>query len=69
MNSSAPTARAASRICSSVASGAPNAMFSRTVPLNRNASWGTIPICERSDSPVTSRRSWPSTSTAPSVGS
>ena len=49
MKSSAPTARAAAAISSSVASGRPNAMFSRTVPLNRKPSWGTIPICERSD--------------------
>ena len=69
MNSSAPTARAASRTCSSVASGRPNAMFSRTLPLNRKPSWGTIPIWERSECAVTSRRSWPSTSTAPEVGS
>ena len=32
MNSSAPTVAAASRICSAVASGRPNAMFSATVP-------------------------------------
>ena len=32
-----------------VASGRPNAMFSPIVPLNRNASCGTIPICERSE--------------------
>ena len=44
-------------------------MFSRSVPLNRNPSWGTIPICERSDSAVTDRKSCPSTSTAPSDGS
>ena len=49
MKSSAPTARAASRISASVASGRPKAMFSRTVPLNRKPSWGTIPICERSE--------------------
>ena len=47
----------------------PNARLSATVPLNRNASCGTMPICERSDATVTSRRSWPSTSTAPLVGS
>ena len=69
MNSSAPTARAAAWISSSVASGRPNAMFSRTVPLNRNPSWGTIPICERSEWAVIVRRSWPSTSTPPLVGS
>ena len=69
MNSSAPTARAAATISSSVASGRPKAMLSRTVPPNRKPSWGTIPICERSDSAVTERRSWPSTSTRPQVGS
>ena len=40
-----------------------------TVPENRNASCGTMPICERSESLVTSRRSWPSTRTRPAVGS
>ena len=69
MNSSAPTALAADRISSSCASGCPKAMLSLTVPENRNASWGTIPICERSDPLFTPRRSWPSTSTRPSVGS
>jgi hypothetical protein len=69
MNVSAPTARAASRISASLASGRPKAMFSRTLPLNRNHSWGTMPICERSECAVTARRSWPSTSSAPSVGS
>ena len=38
MNASAPTARAAARISSSVASGLPSAMLSATVPLNRYAS-------------------------------
>ena len=69
MNSSAPTACAAARTSSTEASGRPKAMFSPIVPLNRNASWGTIPICERSECAVTSRRSWPSTRTAPAVGS
>ena len=69
MNSSAPTARAAARTSSADASGRPNAMFSAIVPLNRNASCGTIPICDRSDDAVTSRRSCPSTSTRPDVGS
>ena len=49
MNSSAPTARAAASISSRVASGRPKAMLSPIVPLNRNASCGTIPICERSE--------------------
>ena len=47
--SSAPTARAAARTSSAVASGRPKAMFSPIVPLNRKASWGTMPICERSE--------------------
>ena len=46
-----------------VASGRPKAMFSATVPENRKASCGTMPICERSELLATSRRSWPSTST------
>ena len=51
MNSSAPTAAAAARISAAVASGRPKAMFSPTVPEKRNASWGTMPICRRRDSP------------------
>ena len=47
----------------------PNARLSRIVPLNRNASCGTIPICARSERAWTSRRSCPSTRTRPSVGS
>ena len=39
------------------------------VPENRKASCGTIPICERSEELEMSRRSCPSTSTRPSVGS
>ena len=70
MNSSAPTALRPPRATSSPeASGRPKAMFSPIVPLNRNASCGTIPIWERSEAAVTSRRSWPSTSTRPAVGS
>ena len=41
-------ARAASRICSSVASGLPYAMLSRIVPPNSHVSWSTMPIFERS---------------------
>jgi hypothetical protein len=44
-------------------------MFSAIVPENRNPSWGTTPSCDRNERSVTSRRSWPSTSTRPSVGS
>ena len=51
-----------------VASGFPKAMLSAIVPLNRNASCGTIPSCRLSDSCVTERRSCPSTRTAPRVG-
>ena len=69
MNSSAPTACAAASISSRDASSRPNAMLSPIVPLNRNASCGTIPICERSEEAPTSRRSWPSTRMRPEVGS
>ncbi len=69
MKSWAWTARAAASMSAVSASGRPNAMLSPIVPLNRNASCGTIPICERSDCIVTPRRSWPSTSTRPSDGS
>src|SRR4028118_782691 len=49
MKSCAPTARADASICSCVASARPNARLSRSVPLNRKASWGTIPISARSE--------------------
>ena len=48
MNVVAPTVAAAARISSSLASGRPKAMFSRTVPENRKPSWGTIPSWLRS---------------------
>ena len=40
-------------------------MFSAIVPLKRKPSCGTTPSWRRSEACVTSRRSWPSTSTAP----
>ena len=48
-----------------VASGRPNAMFSAIVPAKRKPSCGTMPSWRRSDSWVTSRRSWPSIVIAP----
>ena len=69
MKVSAPTAAAAWRTSSSLACGRPKAMFSRIVPEKRNASWGTMPICERSEELLTVRRSWPSIDTRPDVGS
>jgi len=39
----APTAAIAASISSSDASGRPKATFSRTLPLKRKPSWGTIP--------------------------
>ncbi len=69
MNPSAPTAAAAARTSSSLASGRPKAMFSRTVPENRKPSWGTIPSWLRRHDAFRSRRSCPSTSTRPSCGS
>ena len=39
--------RQALLICSSVAFGRANAMFSRIEPSNRNVSWSTTPSCER----------------------
>ncbi len=66
MKSCACAMRAAFSISSSVASGAPNAMFSRTVVEKRNGSWATIAI-ERRSSPIRrSRTSTPSSRTAPS---
>ena len=60
---------AAAATSASSASGRPKAMFSRIVPENRKASCGTIPICERSEATAMERRSCPSTSTRPAVGS
>ena len=52
MNSAASARRAASAMSACGASGLPYAMFSRTVPSNRNVSWLTNPrrpakLCER----------------------
>ncbi|CAM5502853.1 hypothetical protein SCYAM73S_04155 [Streptomyces cyaneofuscatus] len=69
MKSCAPIAFAARSISSGVASGRPIAMFSATVPENRNASWVTITTPLRSSAVARSRRSTPSSSTRPSVGS
>ena len=44
-------------------------MFSAMVALNRNVSCGTKPICRRSSAGSSLRRSMPSSSTAPPVGS
>ena len=69
MNSWACASRAADSIASSVASGAPNPMFSRTVVEKRNGSCEMTAICERSDASDTSRTSTPSMRTRPSVAS
>ena len=53
----------------SVASGSAKVRLARTVSLKRKGSWGTTPSWRRSDSMVTSRRSWPSRSTRPAAGS
>ena len=69
MNSCSWAASAAATTCSSVASGRPKAMFARTVVLKMKVSWRITPNWRRSDSTLTSRMSWPSTSTRPDVGS
>ena len=66
---STPTAAAAASTSSSVASGFAKRMFDAIVPLNRNGSWRTTPICRRYELSFTSRRSVPSTRMAPSSGS
>ena len=67
MNSCACASVAARTTSSSVASGAPKAMFSRTVAEKRNGSCETMPISRRSDWSVTSRTSTPSIVIRPSV--
>ena len=62
-------ASAAASISSVAASGRPKAMFSPMVAANSTVSCRTTPICERSDARVTPRRSMPSISIAPRVGS
>ena len=65
MNASAPESRAARRTASCDASGSANAMFSRTVSVNRNVSSKTIPIDFRRSRTVMSRTSTPSSNTRP----
>jgi hypothetical protein len=60
MNSDACASRAASSTSSSVASGRPNAMFSRTLAEKRNGSWATTPISRRSQLTLACRTSSPS---------
>ncbi len=69
MKSCAPIAFAARSTSSRVASGRPIAMFSATVPENRNASCVTITTPRRSSGEGSSRRSTPSSRTRPSDGS
>ncbi len=69
MNSSACAALAASRTCSSVASGRPRRMFSVIEVLNRNGSWFTMPMWLRRLVSCSSLTSWPSISTRPAPGS
>ena len=66
MKSCAAAALAAAMTSARRASGRPKAMLSRMVPVNRVVSCSTMPICARSDSSVTSRRSWPSMVMRPS---
>jgi len=68
MNSWAPAMRAAAMTRSMSASGMAMAMFSRTVPLKRKASWGTMPMRVRRNSGSMCRRSMPSTAMTPSCG-
>lgn len=65
MNSSASAARAAAKTSSSLASGRPYAMLSRTEVENRNASSKTTPIAWRRSFNGTSRTSSPPTRTEP----
>ena len=53
MKSWIPASRAAASISSSLASGFPKRMFSRSVMSNRKLSWNTTPIWVRSDICVT----------------
>jgi hypothetical protein len=59
----------AAQSCSSVASGLPNRRFDATVPVNRYARCGTMPIRAHSSSGSRSRTSIPSIRTVPAVGS
>lgn len=69
MKSCAPIAFAARSISPRLASGLPIAMFSATVPENRNASCVTITTPRRSSAVPRSRRSTPSSRTRPAEGS
>ena len=66
---STPTAAAAARSCSSPASGRPKAMFSLIVAREEEGLLGHDPELGAQRGSVISRRSCPSTSTLPSVGS
>ena len=69
MNVCAPIARAAASISSSVAAGRPSLMFCATEPSNRKDSCVISTISARSSSSGSSRRSTPSSSTRPALGS
>ena len=61
--------RAAASTSASVASGRPNRMLSATVPANRKFSWVTMTTARRRSLSARSRRSTPSSSHRPTVGS
>ncbi len=65
MKPCACAAVAAARTCSSVASGTPKAMLSRTLSEKRKLSSGTSPMAARKEDSVSSRTSSPPTRTAP----
>ena len=69
MSEARPANSAARRICSGVARSAPKAMFCAMLALNRNVSCGTKPIWRRNAWGDSWRRSTPSRSTDPAVGS
>ena len=68
MKPSASAARAAARICSGVAPGAPKAMLSAIEAEKRKASSNTIPTERRSSASRSRRTSVPSRVTLPAVG-
>mmetsp|Transcript_12211 Transcript_12211/g.22212 ORF Transcript_12211/g.22212 Transcript_12211/m.22212 type:complete len:134 (-) Transcript_12211:250-651(-) len=69
MKSYAFACRAALSISSMVASGRESLMFSFTEVSNRTGSWLTSANCSRSHATLISRRSTPSSSTLPALGS
>ena len=69
MKPCAPMARAAPSISAWVAPGRPSRMLSATEPAKRKLSWVTVMTARRRSTSVRSRRSTPSSSTQPSVGS